>query len=367
MLMKDESPMVAKQPVVKHWSIWLMVLLAVALIGGVLSVVFWLKPDTTTGPQADKLVTEPMTRSTAPLSPSSQSSLPNSPSQTVQPLPKSLQGTSVDGELIIDENKQLVVTAGLRRLFDYFLSAQGEESLPQIEQRVTDYILSHAPEPAASQALTIFKQYLRYLKAVSDIDSQLSHVKPTSTEADFNVDLIKSQLQAVKQQQMQYFDAKTQRAFFGEEQALNDYTLQVVEANQNTQLTTQQRQDVIEQARNTYIGSFENPNVQKQLIQQQNIEKLLAETQQLQQRGASQSELNAMRSKYVPVDAVKRLEQLDISEANFKQRVNAYKIQRQQLINEYGETPQAQQQIKQLAASMFSPQEQLRLDVLTRQ
>lgn len=30
-------------------------------------------------------------------------------------------------EIIIDENKQLVVTEGLRRLFDYFLSALGEE------------------------------------------------------------------------------------------------------------------------------------------------------------------------------------------------------------------------------------------------
>ena len=39
-------------------------------------------------------------------------------------LPRSLQGTEVDGEIIIDENKQLVVTEGLRRLFDYFLSAR---------------------------------------------------------------------------------------------------------------------------------------------------------------------------------------------------------------------------------------------------
>src|SRR5690606_24932919 len=31
-------------------------------------------------------------------------------------LPRSLQGTEVDGEIIIDENKQLVVTEGLRRL-----------------------------------------------------------------------------------------------------------------------------------------------------------------------------------------------------------------------------------------------------------
>ena len=99
--------------------------------------------------------TSPITANTAPL--------PTS-------LPKSLQGTQVDGEIIIDENKQLVVTAGLRRLFDYFLSAQGEEPLTQIEQRVIAYIREHTPEPAASQAVNIFQNYLTYLTAVSQLD-----------------------------------------------------------------------------------------------------------------------------------------------------------------------------------------------------
>src|SRR5699024_12676634 len=39
---------------------------------------------------------------------------------SLENLPRSLQGSEVDGEIIIDENKQLVVTEVLRRLFDYF-------------------------------------------------------------------------------------------------------------------------------------------------------------------------------------------------------------------------------------------------------
>ena len=84
-------------------------------------------------------------------------------------LPRSLQGTEVDGEIIIDENKQLVVTEGLRRLFDYFLSALGEEDEAVIYARVESYIRSHTPEPAASQAMKIFDQYIAYLKAIPAI------------------------------------------------------------------------------------------------------------------------------------------------------------------------------------------------------
>src|SRR5689334_7743323 len=48
-----------------------------------------------------------------------------------KPLPRSLQDTQVDGGLAADANGHLIVAPGVRALFDYFLSATGEES-PQI-------------------------------------------------------------------------------------------------------------------------------------------------------------------------------------------------------------------------------------------
>ena len=345
---------------------WLIIILASGIIALLIACILWLKPK-----DAVKIA-NPLPQDAASTSPSSglpshqtlTNTSPITANATPLPtsLPKSLQGTQVDGEIIIDENKQLVVTAGLRRLFDYFLSAQGEEPLSHIEQRVIAYIREHTPEPAASQAVNIFQNYLTYLTAVSQLDKPKAQPNPNVSALDLSA--IKNQLRAVQQLQARYFDAKTREAFFGDEQALNDYNMTVVEANQNAQLSNDQRQAIIDKAQTAYIASVKDPNLQTKLTQQRNIDKLLAQTQQ---QGATQSQINAMRSQYVSPEAVKRLEQLDQSEAQFAQRVATYQTQSNQILSKLGNVPQAQQQIVALQQTMFTPEERLRLDVLTKQ
>lgn len=354
---------------------WLIIVLASGIIALLIACILWLKPKDavkTANPlQNDAASTMPSgvlpSNQTAMLANASSVSANANPLPTslATSLPKSLQGTQVDGEIIIDENKQLVVTAGLRRLFDYFLSAQGEEPLSQIEQRVIAYIREHTPEPAASHAVKIFQNYLTYLTAVSQLDKPKAQSNPNVSALDLSA--IKNQLRAVQQLQARYFDAKTREAFFGDEQALNDYNMTVVEANQNSQLSNDQRQAIIDKAQTAYIASVKDPNLQTKLTEQRNIDKLLAQTQQMQQQGATQSQINAMRSQYVSPEAVKRLEQLDQSEAAFAQRVATYQTQSNQILGKLGNVSQAQQQIVALQQTMFTPEERLRLDVLTKQ
>ena len=351
---------------------WLIIVLASGIIALLIACILWLKPKdavktanllqhdaASTIPSGELPSNQTVTLANASSVSANATPLPISLATS---LPKSLQGTQVDGEIIIDENKQLVVTAGLRRLFDYFLSAQGEEPLSQIEQRVIAYIREHTPEPAASQAVNIFQNYLTYLTAVSQLDKPKAQPNPNVSALDLSA--IKNQLRAVQQLQARYFDAKTREAFFGDEQALNDYNMTVVEANQNAQLSNDQRQAIIDKAQTAYIASVKDPNLQTKLTQQRNIDKLLAQTQQ---QGATQSQINAMRSQYVSPEAVKRLEQLDQSEAQFAQRVATYQTQSNQILSKLGNVPQAQQQIVALQQTMFTPEERLRLDVLTKQ
>lgn len=49
----------------------------------------------------------------------------------VAPLPTSFRGTSVDGSFSVDASGNLLITRDIRNLFDYFLSAVGEEPLQQ--------------------------------------------------------------------------------------------------------------------------------------------------------------------------------------------------------------------------------------------
>ena len=68
-------------------------------------------------------------------------------------LPASLAGTSVpEGWARTDRLGNLIPTPHLRQLFEYFLSALGEESLQQLVARI-QAALSVLDEPARSQAL----------------------------------------------------------------------------------------------------------------------------------------------------------------------------------------------------------------------
>ncbi|WP_372886941.1 lipase secretion chaperone, partial [Psychrobacter sp.] len=202
-------------------------------------------------------------------------------------LPRSLQGTQIDGEIIIDENKQLVVTEGLRRLFDYFLSALGEEDEAVIYARVESYIRHHTPEPAASQAVAIFDQYITYLKAISEIEQRYGNLQlqaAKSGELDLNV--VAQQKQDVVKLRQQYFTKETITAFFGAEEEYDDYSMEMVRINQNQQLTDVQK----EATRQNYISRMPDNALKAGIIQQANLNELMNRTKQMQAKGATAQE-----------------------------------------------------------------------------
>ena len=142
-----------------------LLIIIVVIIVLVVAIIWWFKPDNASKPSSQTEATALNSQANASII--DEANVNNNVGTLskqdasqfttgLEKLPRSLQGTEVDGEIIIDENKQLVVTEGLRRLFDYFLSALGEEEEAVIYARVESYIRSHTPEPAASQAVTIF-------------------------------------------------------------------------------------------------------------------------------------------------------------------------------------------------------------------
>lgn len=273
-------------------------------------------------------------------------------------LPRSLQGTQIDGEIIIDENKQLVVTEGLRRLFDYFLSALGEEDEAVIYARVESYIRHHTPEPAASQAVAIFDQYITYLKAISEIEQRYGNLQlqaAKSGELDLNV--VAQQKQDVAKLRQQYFTKETITAFFGAEEEYDDYSMEMVRINQNQQLTDVQK----EAARQNYISRMPDNALKAGITQQANLNELMNRTKQMQAKGATAQELYNMRRDLVGAPAAARLAQVDAEDANFAQRFDQYQAQKQRLLSQSADKTQAQTQINQIEQQLFSEAERKRL------
>ncbi|MDN3399205.1 lipase secretion chaperone [Psychrobacter sp. APC 3426] len=273
-------------------------------------------------------------------------------------LPRSLQGTDVDGEIIIDESRQLVVTEGLRRLFDYFLSALGEENEAVIYARVETYIRSHTPEPAASQAVTIFDQYIAYLKDIPEIEKRYGNLQLQATKSgELDLNAVTQQKQDVSKLRQQYFSKETITAFFGTEDDYDDYSMEMVRINQNTQLSDAQK----EAAKQDYISRMPDNTTKANIAQQANLNELMTRTEQMKAKGASPEALYNMRRELVGAPAAARLAQVDQEDANFDQRFDQYQTQKQRLLSQNADKAQAQTQINQLEQQLFNDTERKRL------
>lgn len=344
-----------------------IVIIAVVTIVVTAAVIMWFKPDHTSmalaQPASNALDEE--VEGTLSTALAAGKMLPTTATQNqslfvtgLERLPRSLKGTQIDGEIIIDENKQLVVTQGLRRLFDYFLSALGEEDEAVIFARVESYIRHHTPEPAASQAVAIFGQYVAYLKALPEIEKRYGNLQLQATKSgELDLNAVAQQQQDVTKLRQQYFAKDTISAFFGTEDDYDDYSVEMVRINQNKQTSEAQK----EAARQDYISRLPDSVTKANIVQQANLGELMARTEQMKARGATPEALYNMRRELVGAPAAKRLAQVDQEDASFDQRFTQYQTQKQRLLSQSADQAQAQIQVNQLEQQLFDDAERKRL------
>ncbi|OXL18546.1 lipase secretion chaperone [Psychrobacter sp. DAB_AL32B] len=341
-----------------------IIIIALLLLAVLTGVIWWLKPKSASIPvnDADTSSTT-LSNSLTNTTDTANDKITNSDNLSrfttgLEQLPNSLKGTDVDGGIIIDENRQLVVTEGLRRLFDYFLSAMGEEDEATIIARVEAYIRSHTPEPAASSAIQIFQQYVNYLKGLDDLQANYGSLQMQTTQAGkLDLNLIAQRRQDVNRLRQQLFDQPTIEAFFGGEDAYEDYSVAMLSIEQDTGLDEAQKKA----RREDYISRLPDGDIKQNFQQQANFGELTQRTEEMKAKGASAEELFAMRRGLVGEAAASRLAEVDTREADFDNRFNQYQAKRQALINSAGNEAGARAQIEQLERSQFNEDERKRL------
>src|SRR5690606_3894855 len=86
----------------------------------------------------------------------------------LESLPRSLRDIEVDGGLRADADGQLILDADIRRLFEFFLNAVGEEPADQVIARIRAYIQANLPPDAAAQAQQVLDEYLALRQAMDE-------------------------------------------------------------------------------------------------------------------------------------------------------------------------------------------------------
>jgi lipase chaperone LimK len=104
--------------------------------------------------------TDPAPPRAAPPPPPRAVAAPRPPARALPPPPSSLRGTDVDGDLERDAAGRFVATPAARLLFDYFLSAAGEEPAATIRARVAAEARRRLPAAEADAAMDLYDHYV---------------------------------------------------------------------------------------------------------------------------------------------------------------------------------------------------------------
>lgn len=257
-------------------------------------------------------------------------------------LPTSLQGTASDGGVTLDAGGRLVPDLALRRLFDHYLSSIGERSIDQIRAMLAARLDQITTPEGKRQAQEVFERYLRYLEAVDGSAARLEELP------------LRERLAMLRDLRRQHLGNEMAGAFFGDEEAYQQYTLDTRDLADDTTLTADERA-----ARQRELTAALPEAVRQPLLEQQRVETDLADAQAIETLASDADERHRLRVQRYGEEAAARMELLDRERAAWDARVAAYQAERARLASL--DVAQRQTALDEYLSRNFSEAEQRRI------
>ncbi|MCG2580201.1 MAG: lipase [Marinobacter sp.] len=265
-------------------------------------------------------------------------------------LPASLSGTSApSGWARVDSNGNLIPTPSLRQLFEYYLSALGEEPLRQLVARI-EQELGRLVEPARSEALNILGNYLDYKLALGDLEASYGQGSVDSLGET------ERRMQEIQGLRRAWLDADTAEAFFAREEAVDRFQLEQRRIAGDNTLTEEQRA----QARAAAEQALPGP-----LRRAREDTRRFAEYELARQNLADNPDaLRAWREEAFGVKISQQLAEVEARQQAWEQRWQAYRQERQVLERAGLAEPEREAAIKDLRGRYFSGPDRVRARAL---
>lgn len=259
----------------------------------------------------------------------------------------SLMGTEVDCSLELDKQGRLMATLGVRRCFDYFFSSLGEKSEAQLIFDIRRHLESKLPPAARPYALELLGKYVQY---------RHSEVPPALNLEDQSPESLRMALESLKGLRLRYFTRNEANAFFGDDEAYDQYNIAVMAILNDASLSKQQKDGRI-----ATLAAQLPPALAKNMSASQQYNLLQSKTDEIKTRGGSAQEIYALRESIVGAQAAERLAKLDAENADWRQRVSKFLDLRAQILASGGAVAEQQQAITALRNTTFSaPEERIR-------
>jgi lipase chaperone LimK len=262
-------------------------------------------------------------------------------------LPASLEGTDPDGDLRADAAGHLVIDRELRRLFDYFLAASGEEPIATMRARIIAVLRARLPALAADEAIDILDRYLAYREAARQL------VAPASEAAG---------LAQVHDLRAAHLPPAVVAAFFADEDAAIRAALARREVLADPALTPDERDRRLAEIDARTPAALREARAAAMAP----LDQLARETA-LRAAGASGAEITAARTAALGAEAAARLGDLDRSRAAWDARLAQFRAERARLLADPRlDDAERRRRIDELLVRSFTAPERIRVDALDR-
>jgi lipase chaperone LimK len=273
------------------------------------------------------------------------------------PFARSLQDTLPDGDL------QALQTSGgaaggsslaygeLRRLFDYYLSTVGEQSVEAITAHINGELQRRLPPPQAQKAQRLLGLYIAFKRELLDLET-----KPEL--AGNAVAAIRRRMLAVQDLRGRYFSADEVEGMFGFEDAYDLDAVARLEISQDPTFSAQHKQQ-----RLAALDAAMPETLRKERDASNVVVRIEQQAQALRAQGASEDDIYRMRARELDPQAAARLADVDREEAAWKGRIARYLDERARVLKAQANASESERQasVAQLRQSLFSEAERPRL------
>lgn len=163
------------------------------------------------------------------------------PQKLDQPFSPTLEGTDIDGQLKVGEDGKLVVNIDVKDFFDYFLSATAEVSPELALDELLRVASESLPPENFLEVQAMLDNYLAYKESAIKLMSKpmLPHDQQTM---EYQLQVMEESLMELRALRREYMPEDQVEAFFGLEEAYEDFTLASIRIQNNPDLSPEQMQ-----------------------------------------------------------------------------------------------------------------------------
>ena len=239
----------------------------------------------------------------------------------------------------------------LKRLFDYYLSAVGEQSIETITLQIRNEIERKLPPAQAQKANRLLGLYIEFKRELVRLESQPQLVGN-------GLQAIRGRFLAMQDVRARYFSAEETQGMFGFEDAYDMDAIARLEVSQNPALSAEQKKQQL-----AALDAVLPELLRKEREATNMVVRLEQQAQSLRAKGGSEDDVYRMRAKELDPEAAARLAEVDREEAAWKGRIARYLEERNKLLQSQANASESEREasLVQLQQSTFSEAERPRL------